>query len=279
MEFDRTAYLDNVNSAVSYLQSKGINNAEVAVILGSGQNKLVEHLTDLKIIPYTEIPGIPHTTVSFHKGNLILGNIGDRKVMVLQGRFHYYEGFSLQEVSIFVRVAAALGVRFLIATNAAGGLNPEYRQGDLVSISDHINLMGDSPIRGLNDVKIGTLFPDMNFVYNRKIIDIISKAGTKRNIDIHKGIYCGVKGPQMETPAEQKMIRMLGADLVGMSTVPEIITGVQLGLICAGLSIVTNTCSPDNPEVTTVEEVVLNAGLVDDHLAAILVDTIVALES
>jgi len=115
--------------------------------------------------------------------------------------------------------------------------------------------------------------------YNRKIIVIISKAGTKRNIDIHKGIYCGVKGPQMETPAEQKMIRMLGADLVGMSTVPEIITGIQLGLICAGLSIVTNTCSPDNPEVTTVEEVVLNAGLVDDHLAAILVDTIVELES
>ena len=213
---------------------------------------------------------MPATTVHFHKGNLISGRLGKAHALVFQGRFHFYEGYSLPEVTKNVRIAHALGIRYLIVTNASGGLNPQYGIGDLVLIQDHINLMGDSPLTGLNDQQLGVLFPDMNFAYDPGLQQDILAAASALQITCHQGTYAAVRGPQLETPAEQRMLRLCGADLVGMSTVPEIITAAQLQIRAAAVSIVTNSCRPDQPEVTTVDDVIHVAGQSDQDLATML---------
>lgn len=271
MHLNKKEFLEEVHSAINYLINSGIKNADIAFILGSGQNNLVDKLIDPIIIPFHEIPGMPATTVHFHKGNLIYGKIGSADVIVFQGRFHFYEGYSMAAITKNVRIAHGLGIEYLILTNASGGLNPAFGTGDLVIITDHINFMGDSPLTGLNDVALGTLFPDMNFAYDQLLQQTFLEVATKINLQLQQGIYAAVKGPQLETPAEQRMLRLYGADLVGMSTVPEVITAAQLGIKTGAISIVTNSCKPDEPEVTTVEDVIRVSGQSDHLLAELLV--------
>lgn len=271
MHLNKKEFLEEVHSAINYLINSGIKNADIAFILGSGQNNLVDKLIDPIIIPFHEIPGMPATTVHFHKGNLIYGKIGSADVIVFQGRFHFYEGYSMAAITKNVRIAHGLGIEYLILTNASGGLNPAFGTGDLVIITDHINFMGDSPLTGLNDVALGTLFPDMNFAYDQLLQQTFLEVATKINLQLQQGIYAAVKGPQLETPAEQRMLRLYGADLVGMSTVPEVITAAQLGIKTGAISIVTNSCKPDGPEVTTVEDVIRVSGQSDHLLAELLV--------
>ena len=201
----------------------------------------------------------------------IYGKIGSADVIVFQGRFHFYEGYSMAAITKNVRIAHGLGIEYLILTNASGGLNPAFGTGDLVIITDHINFMGDSPLTGLNDVALGTLFPDMNFAYDQLLQQTFLEVATKINLQLQQGIYAAVKGPQLETPAEQRMLRLYGADLVGTSTVPEVITAAQLGIKTGAISIVTNSCKPDEPEVTTVEDVIRVSGQSDHLLAELLV--------
>lgn len=277
MEFQKDAYLQNVKSARDYIRQQINEQPVIGIILGSGQNELVSNVKDPIILSGQDIPGFPAATVSFHRGKVIFGWLGDKYVAILQGRYHYYEGHSMQTITLPVRILNALGIQILLVTNAAGGLNPNYHTGDLVIIRDHINFMSDSPLIGLNYEDIGPLFPDMNFTYDANLIELLKGIFHDNGLQRHTGVYCSVKGPQMETPAEQKMLRMLGGDLVGMSTVPEIITGRQLGMRCAGISVVTNQCTPDMPEFTTVEHVVENAGKVDEILSKVLIGCIQAI--
>ena len=271
--------MELVKEAVSYIQKIYSEKPLVGIVLGSGLGSLINSVEIKYTIPYSEITNFPVSTVEGHSGNLILGTICGVEVVVMQGRFHYYEGYSMQKVTFPIKVMKLLGVEYLFVSNATGGLNPEYRTGDLMIINDHINLFPEHPLRGKNNDELGERFPDMSETYNKKLIAEANFIAKNLSIPIHNGIYIGSSGPSLETPAEYRMFRLLGADVTGMSTVPEIIVAHHAGLKCFGISVVTNESKDaEMGNITTYEDVQENATLAEPRMTKIFLGLIKGLK-
>ena len=265
---------DPLEEAVRYLRDKGIADPIAGVILGTGLHDLLNHMNVEQVIPYTDIPHFPVSTVEFHKGNLICGTVADRQVLVMQGRFHYYEGYSMQQVVFPVRAMRQLGICNLLITNAAGGINLSYKKGDLVLISDHINLQTANPLTGSNDDALGPRFPDMSQPYSSQLNRLLFEQAAALNVELKQGVYAAVNGPNLETRAEYRYLKTIGADLVGMSTVPEVIAAAHMSLPCAAVSVVTDECEPDHLQPVDISEIIATAAAADKKLSALLYKTI-----
>ncbi len=260
----------SVTDAVRAVQTRTAIVPEVAVILGTGLGALADELKADVTIPYADIPGFPRPTVETHAGRLLFGTLGKTRVAMMQGRFHRYEGYTLQQVAFPVRVLRALGAKTLIVSNVSGGMHPLWSTGDLVLISDHINLLGDNPLAGPNNDAEGPRFPDMSAAYDPKLRKLARDVARDHKIVLREGVYVAVPGPNLETRAEYRMLRALGADVVGMSTVPEVITAIHQGMRVLGLSIITDTCLPDALEPTSVEQIIAVARGAEPKLAAVV---------
>lgn len=247
--------LQKINETAAYIRSRVENIPDTAIILGTGLGALVDHISDKQFIPYKEIPNFPVSTVEGHSGNLIFGRLGSKSVMAMQGRFHYYEGYDMKEVTFPVRVMKALGINTLYVSNAAGGMNKEFRVGDIMIITDHINLFPENPLRGKNYNELGPRFPAMTEAYNHKLIAKADEIAARLGIRVMHGVYVGVPGPTFETPAEYEYFRIIGGDAVGMSTVPEVIVANHAGMKVFGVSVITDLGGKDVTDVPTHEEV------------------------
>lgn len=240
---------------------EGLNyKPEVGIVLGSGLGGLGDKIEADRTIPYEDIPGFPVSTVEGHKGQLIIGTLGCKKIVAMQGRFHYYEGYTMDQVTFPIRVMKFLGIQFLFVSNAAGGMNPEFNVGDIMLIRDHINHFPVNPLVGSNIGELGPRFPDMSKAYDRDLISKAKDIAVKHNITLREGVYIGSSGPTLETPAEYKMFRIWGADATGMSTVPEVIVANHMGIKCFGMSVITNTDQPADEELGTTHDEVQNVG-------------------
>jgi len=270
-------FLQQINEAAAYLEQAGYRQARVGIVLGTGLGQLVQQVQVEKSIPYHEIPHFPESTVESHKGQLIYGRIGQVPVIAMQGRFHYYEGYTMQQITFPIRVMKALGIQHLLLSNAAGGMNPAFKKGDLVLLDDHINLQPESPLRGLNAPAFGTRFPDMSCPYDRRLGALLQQAATGKGHTLQKGVYVSVMGPNLETRAEYRFLRMAGADMVGMSTVPEVIVANQLQLPCAAVSVITDECDPDNLHPVSIEEIIAVANKADEKLSSIFAEVVTQL--
>lgn len=226
--------------AAKYIREQGVEDLEVGLILGSGLGELADEIEDRVVIQYTDIPSFPVSTVEGHAGQLVCGTLGGKKVVALQGRFHYYEGYTMEVVTFPIRVMSELGVESMIVTNAAGGVNPDFTPGDLMMIKDHINFFGTNPLIGRNDEEQGPRFPDLSFAYDVDYQELIKDSAAELDLPLKEGVYFGMTGPTYETPAEIRMISTLGGDSVGMSTVPEVIVARHAGIRVAGISCITN---------------------------------------
>ncbi|WP_062198428.1 purine-nucleoside phosphorylase [Massilibacterium senegalense] len=245
-----------IKEATQFLQEKGKIQPKIGIILGSGLGGLVEEVTSCKVIPYEQIPHFPVSTVEGHGGNMIIGYLHDIPVIMMQGRFHYYEGYSMQEITFPVRVMKALGIESLLVTNAAGGINESFVPGDLMIINDHIQAMGSNPLIGGNDEQLGARFPDMSRVYKESYRTMAKEVAKRLGISIKEGVYIAVTGPSYETPAEIRMFRTLGADAVGMSTVPEVIVAGHTKLPVLGISCITNLAAGVSTHTLSHKEVI-----------------------
>ncbi len=243
---------------------------EVAIILGTGLGALADEVAVEARIPYAEIPGFPVSTVESHAGRLLVGTLAGRRVMAMQGRFHRYEGYSAQQIAFPVRVLYQLGARYLIVSNACGGMHPLWAPGDLMVIADHINLLGDNPLVGPNDEALGPRFPDMSEPYDARLRALARTVALERGLTLREGVYVAVTGPNLETRAEYRMLRALGADVVGMSTVPEVIAAVHLGMKVLGVSIITDQCLPDALAPASVEQIIAVARAAEPRLSALV---------
>jgi purine-nucleoside phosphorylase len=252
---------------------------EVGIILGTGLGMLGDKIEAVARISYADIPHFPASTVDTHAGELILGRLAGKNVVALSGRFHHYEGYTLQQVTFPVRVAKALGIHTLIVSNAAGGMNPQFRAGDLMVITDHINLMGDNPLIGPNDDALGPRFPDMSEPYARTLIDLAETAALKAGIRLQRGVYVAVTGPCLETRAEYRFLRFIGADAVGMSTVPEVIVAVHAGLRVLGFSAITDECLPDALAPANIEKIIAVANAAEPRLSALVLECLPRMEA
>lgn len=232
--------LDKINESAQFIKSNIPYDADVAVVLGSGLGEFAEELNDASVLQYKDIPNFPVSTVLGHAGRLVTGKVGSTKVMVMQGRFHFYEGYTMKEVTFPIRVMSCLGIKKLVLTNAAGGINTEFVPGDLMVIKDHINLTMNNPLIGKNLDTFGPRFPDMSHVYSLRLIDKLKEIYKRNGINFVSGVYACLTGPSFETPAEIRMLRAMGADAVGMSTVPEAIVGKHCGMEICGISCITN---------------------------------------
>jgi len=255
-----------LDKILQYLKSKFPFLPETAIILGSGLGSFSQQLRVEREIPYSEIPGFPQSTVKGHRGSLILGAVGQKRILAFNGRFHYYEGYSMDQVALPARIAALTGCKNLIASNAAGGVNPEFEIGDIMLISDHINLFPNNPLIGKNNDDWGTRFPDMSQTYSKRILETAEKIAKEQGTKLQRGVYAGLTGPCLETPAEYKYIRIIGADAVGMSTVPEVIAAHHMGLNCFGVSIITDLGVEGKIVETTHEDVVKRANQTAEKL-------------
>lgn len=249
-------YMDRIKESINYIKGKYNKKPMVGLILGSGLGSLGERIENPKIIDYKDIPNFPISTVEGHKGQLILGKLGGKNVVAMQGRFHYYEGYPLSEVVFPVRVMIGLGVKNLIVTNAAGGVNENFAPGDLMIIKDHINFTGQNPLIGKNYKELGPRFVDMTQSYDKNLINLAIKIGEKLNISLQEGVYMWLTGPTYETPAEVKLARILGASAVGMSTVPEVIIASHQGIKVLGISCITNMAAGILDKPLNHEEVI-----------------------
>ena len=244
-----------VTESVEFINQRSKIKPKIAIILGTGLGSLAEDIEEKEIIPYSEIPNFPISTVQSHSGNLVLGKLGNKEVVAMQGRFHYYEGYSLKEVTFPVRVMKKLGADTIIISNAAGGMNRFFKRGDLMLITDHINLFGDNPLIGPNDDELGPRFPDMSEAYSKELIELAKKIALKEKIRLQEGIYAGLTGPTLETPAEYRFLIKVGADAVGMSTVPEVIVANHMGMKVLGISCITDLAIDGVVVKTSVEEI------------------------
>lgn len=244
-----------VTESVEFINQKSKLKPEIAIILGTGLGRLAEDIEEKEIIPYSEIPNFPVSTVQSHSGNLVLGKLGNKEVVAMQGRFHYYEGYSLKEVTFPVRVMKNLGADLIIISNAAGGMNRFFKRGDLMLITDHINLFGDNPLIGPNDEELGPRFPDMSEAYSQKLIELVKKVALKEKIRLQEGVYAGLTGPTLETSAEYRFLISIGADAVGMSTVPEVIVANHMGMKVLGISCITDLAIDGVIEGVSLEEI------------------------
>lgn len=266
-----------IDDAVAYIRKHTKMKPEVGIILGTGLGGLVKEIRKEIVLDYDEIPHFPVSTVESHHGRLIFGTLGGKSVVAMQGRFHYYEGYSLEQVTFPVRVMskkAGLGVRTLLISNAAGGMNPDFRKGDIMVIADHINLQGDNPLIGPNDPGLGPRFPDMSEPYSAKLMALAEEAASALKIRLRRGVFISVQGPNLETRAEYRFLRMIGGDAVGMSTVPEVIVAVHMGMNVLGFSIITDECFPDTLKPVTVEEVIAVANEAEPRLTRIMKEVV-----
>jgi purine-nucleoside phosphorylase len=249
-----------LQETIDFLKSNGITNPQIGIVLGTGLGKLVDEIEIEKEIAYTEIPNFPQATVEFHSGKLIYGTLANRKVVVMSGRFHVYEGYNQWEVTYGIRTMHGLGISTLLISNAAGAINLNYKKGDLMLLEDHLNLQGGSPLafKGAND--FGNIFADMLEPYSKKINQQLKEIAIANDIQLHEGMYASVVGPQLETRAEYRMLQILEADAVGMSTVPEVIVAKQLNLPCAAISVLTDECDPKNLKPVDIAEIIAVAG-------------------
>ncbi len=254
-----TPLLTQIREATAAIRRKTKMVPDVAIILGTGLGNLTKKVRKECDVLYTGIPHFPVSTVESHAGKLLFGTLSGKKVAVMEGRFHCYEGYTPQEVTFPVRVLKELGAKILVVSNAAGGLNLTHRKGDLVLIEDHINFMGVNPLIGPNDERVGPRFPDMGAPYSARLVGLAEEAARAKKISVRRGIYVGVLGPNLETRAEYRMLRAWGADVVGMSTVPEVIAGVHMGMEILGVSIVTDICDPDHLEPVDIKEIIKTA--------------------
>jgi len=262
--------LESVERAAAVVRARQSARPEVAIILGTGLGHLAADIDVDAAIEYADIPGFPLSTVESHAGRLLCGTLAGRRVVAMQGRFHRYEGYSLQQVTFPVRVLHALGARTLVVSNACGGLNPMWAAGDLMLIADHINLLGDSPLIGPNDDRLGPRFPDLSAPYDAALRAVAREVAATAGIAVREGVYVAVAGPNLETRAEYRFLRAIGADVVGMSTVPEVLVAVHAGMRVLGLSIVTDMCLPDALEPATMERIVAVAERAEPKLTALV---------
>lgn len=267
----------NYTEAADFLLAKNITDVSIGVVLGTGLHQLINYVDVEQTIAYADIPGFPVSTVEFHKGNLIYGSIDNKKVMLMQGRFHAYEGYSMEQVVFPIRVMKLLGAKHLFITNAAGGINLNFKQGDLVMIDDHINLQSGNPLTGKNNDALGSRFPDMSEPYDAYLKNFLQQKASEQNIKIQKGVYAAVNGPNLETKAEYRYLKIIGADMVGMSTVPEVIAANHMQLPVAAISVITDECDPENLKPVNIAEIIEAAGKADKQLSKLLYETIVAL--
>lgn len=251
---------ESIKEVAAFLKSKGITSPDTGIVLGTGLGKLVSEIDIEVAIDYADIPHFPVSTVESHKGRLIYGNLQGHKVLAMQGRFHIYEGYSLQQVTLPIRVMKLLGVKWLLLSNAAGAINKTYKKGDLMLLDDHINLLPTNPLTGANIDELGPRFPDMSCPYSTEINYKMESAAKMLDITFHKGVYAVVAGPNLETRAEYRYLGMIGADVVGMSTVPEVIVANHMGLPCAAVSVITDLCDPDNLMPARLEDILETAG-------------------
>lgn len=268
--------MSNLNQTVEFLQKRGVEAPEVGIVLGTGLGNLVSKI-DVEIeLSYNVIPNFPIATVEFHFGKLIYGTLGGKKVVALQGRYHYYEGYSMEQVVFPVRVMKLLGVKYILLSNAAGAVNLNFKKGELMLIDDHINLQPENPLRGPNNDEIGDRFPDMSQPYNQGINQAFRKIATDKGIRLNEGVYASVQGPNLETRAEYRMLGIMGADAVGMSTVPEVIACNHMKLPCAAVSVLTDECDPDNLRPVDIQDIIETAGKAEiglTDLFATLIET------
>ncbi|MEL0010372.1 MAG: purine-nucleoside phosphorylase [Bacteroidota bacterium] len=260
--------------AAAFIQEHLDTMPEYLLILGTGLGQLAEEMTVDTVLPYDEIPHFPVSTVESHAGKLLLGSLGGKPVMAMQGRFHYYEGYSMQQIVFPVRVAKALGVQTLLVSNACGGLNPNFERGDIMLINDHINFLGDNPLMGPNDPELGPRFPDMSMPYTERLMATAEQAALDLGIKMHQGVYLAVSGPMLETKAEYRYMRQLGADVVGMSTVPEVIAAVHMSMEVLGISVITDECFPDSLEPVSLDDVLEAAAMAEPQLTRVVVEVL-----
>jgi purine-nucleoside phosphorylase len=269
--------LEQLQQAKSYLDERGIVRPEIGIVLGTGLDELIQGVEVKEIIPYKDIPGFPVATVEFHKGNLVYGMIGSKSVLIMQGRFHAYEGYTMHQIVFPIRVMKLSGVQQLLLSNAAGGINLNYKKGDLVLIDDHINLLNGNPLTGKNEEALGCRFPDMSEPYDLQLKTRLQEKAKELAIQLKKGVYAAVQGPHLETKAEYRYLKIIGADMVGMSTVPEVIAAVHMQLPCAAISVITDECDPDNLKPVDISEIIEVASKADKRLSRLFYETIISL--
>ncbi len=257
---------DQMQEAAAAIRAQWDGKPHAGIILGTGLGPLAERIEVEAAIDYEQIPHFPRSTAVGHRGRLVCGQLEGLPVLAMEGRFHQYEGYPLKQITLPVRVMKALGAELLIVTQAVGGMNPHFRTGDLMMLDDHINLMGDNPLIGINDDRLGPRFPDMCCPYDPELIDVALEVARKENFAAHKGVVVAVTGPNLETRAEYRFLRMIGADVVGMSTVPEVIVAVHAGLRVFGLAVVTDMCLPDALQPVNVEEIIATANAAEPKL-------------
>ncbi|HEV3085247.1 MAG TPA: purine-nucleoside phosphorylase [Gemmataceae bacterium] len=261
---------EQIQAAKQAIVKRWLAKPKAGIILGTGLGGLTEDIEAEATFAYEEIPYFPHSTVKSHAGRLVCGRLAGQTVVAMEGRFHYYEGYSLQQITLPVRVMKALGCEVLVVSNACGGMNPQFGKGDLMIIEDHINLMGDNPLIGKNDDRLGPRFPDMCRPYDPELIALTARLALAEKIVCHKGVFVAVTGPNLETRAEYRFLRGIGADVVGMSTVPEVIVGVHCGLRNLGLSVITDMCLPDALEPVVLEDILATAAIAEKKLRVLV---------
>ncbi len=261
--------IDKVKETANFLTNKGFKTADAGIILGTGLGALVNEIEVETEIEYSEIPHFPIATVEFHKGKLIYGKLEDKSIIAMQGRFHYYEGYSMSEVVFPVRVLKEIGIEKLLISNAGGSMNLNWNKGELMLIEDHINLQPDSPLRGTEASAFGAIFTDMSEPYDSNLNNQLLKIAEDQNITLNKGIYVSVAGPNLETKAEYRYLRQIGADVVGMSTVPEVIAANQMNLPVAAISVLTDDCDPDNLQPINIDDIIATAMKAEKNLVVL----------
>lgn len=261
---------DKIQDALKVIQAKWNKTPKAGIILGTGLGGLVDEIEEEASFEYGDIPHFPASSVISHRGRLVCGTLCGVPVVAMEGRFHMYEGYSLKQITLPVRVMKAMGAELLLCSNASGGMNPFYNTGDIVLIDDHINLMGDNPLIGINDDRLGPRFPDMCEPYDQALIDVALKIARQEDIVAHRGVFVAVAGPNLETRAEYRFLRAIGADLVGMSTVPEVLVAVHCGLKVVGMSIVTDMCLPDALKPAVVSEIIAIANKAEPKLRTLV---------
>lgn len=266
--------MENIRAAADYIKSRGVTEATIGIVLGTGLGNLALQIDAEEIIDYADIPNFPISTVESHSGKLIYGNLNGKKVLAMQGRFHYYEGYSVREITYPIRVMNLLGIEILLISNAAGTVNPNFKKGELMLIDDHINMLPDNPLRGKNFDELGPRFPDMNQPYNKEINALLKVIAKEKGITLHEGVYTPVAGPNLETRAEYRYLRTIGTDAVGMSTVPEVVVANHMSMPCVAISVLTDECNPDNLHPVSIVEILEIAGRAEKDLTKLYVELV-----
>ncbi len=262
------------DEAVNYIKRETDFQPEYLLILGTGLGQLADEIETEHVISYSDIPHFPVSTVESHAGKLIFGKLGGKNVVAMQGRFHYYEGYTMQQIAFPVRVAKAIGAQSLLVSNACGGLNTNFRRGDIMLITDHINFLGDNPLIGPNDDELGPRFPDMSEPYTERLLELAENVALEQSVKMHQGVYLAATGPMLETKAEYRYMRQLGADVVGMSTVPEVISAVHMGMDVLGISVITDECFPDALQPVEIEDVIAAAAMAEPKMAQVIINVL-----